>query len=76
MYYETVAEQGASIFRSISAGHMFMDGNKRTAVSAFQSFARQNGLKTVSQQQMLDIATQVATGLIRDVSQIAKMLIK
>lgn len=54
MYYETAAEQGASIFRSISGGHMFMNGNKRTAVAAFQSFAGQHGLKTVSQQQIND----------------------
>jgi len=38
MYYETAAEQGASIFRSISGGHIFMNGNNRTAVAAFQSF--------------------------------------
>lgn len=76
MYYETAAEQGASIFRSISRGHMFMNGNKRTAVAAFQSFAKQHGLTTVSQQQMMNVATQVATGKVTDVSQIAKMLIK
>lgn len=76
MYYNTAAEQGASIFRSISGGHMFMNGNKRTAVAAFQSFAKIHGLKTVSQQEMMNVATQVATGQVTDVSQIAKMLIK
>ncbi|MGV0752405.1 Fic family protein [Empedobacter brevis] len=39
LYYENVAKQGAAIFRSISHGHMFNDGNKRTAVGAFQYFA-------------------------------------
>ncbi|GLB49272.1 hypothetical protein Y10_16400 [Neptunitalea sp. Y10] len=68
MYYETAAEQGASIFRSISHGHMFMNGNKRTAVAAFQAFARQNGLKTVSLQQMMNVATKVSTGQVTDVS--------
>ncbi|OIN55617.1 hypothetical protein [Arsenicibacter rosenii] len=76
MYYETAAEQGASIFRSISGGHMFMNGNKRTAVAAFQSFAKQHGLTPVSRQQMMNVATQVATGKITDISQIAKMLTK
>ena len=76
MYYETAAEQGASIFRSISQNHMFLNGNKRTAVAAFESFASQHGLKTVSHQQMLDIATKVATGQIKDVAQIAKLLIR
>ncbi|WP_342333047.1 hypothetical protein [Pedobacter sp. FW305-3-2-15-E-R2A2] len=72
MYYETAAEQGASIFRSISGRHMFSNGNKRTAVAAFQSFAKQFGLKTVNQNQMMN----VATGDVSEVSQIVKMLIK
>ncbi|MEC3874273.1 type II toxin-antitoxin system death-on-curing family toxin [Chryseobacterium sp. T9W2-O] len=76
MYYETAAEQGASIFKSISNGHMFMNGNKRTAVAAFESFAKQHGIKTVSKQQMMNASTQVATGKVTDVSQIAKMLTK
>ncbi|SHM01939.1 RHS repeat-associated core domain-containing protein [Chryseobacterium polytrichastri] len=76
MYYDTAAEQGASIFRSISHGHMFVDGNKRTAVQAFMYFAKQNGLKTVPVQQIYNIANKVATGQITEVSQISKMLIK
>ncbi|WP_118973851.1 Fic family protein [Taibaiella koreensis] len=76
MYYETAPEQGAAIFRSISRNHMFMNGNKRTAVAAFQSFAKQHGLNTVGQEQMMDIATQVINDKVTDVSQIAKMLIK
>ena len=76
MYYETAAEQGTSIFRSISGGHMFMNGNKRTAVATLQLFAKQNGLKTVSNAQLMNIATKVATGQVKDISQIAKMLIK
>ena len=55
---------------------MFINGNKRTAVAAFQAFARQHGLKTVGQQQMMNVATKVSTGQVTDVSQIAKMLIK
>jgi hypothetical protein len=49
MYYDATADQGASIFRSISAGHMFIDGTKE-AVAAFQSFAEQNGLKTAGRE--------------------------
>lgn len=75
LFYKT-AEQGASIFRSISHGHMFVDGNKRTAVQAFMYFAKQNGLKTVPVQQIYNIANKVATGQITEVSQISKMLVK
>ena len=76
MYYESVGEQGAAIFRSISHGNMFVNGNKRTAVAVFEAFARQNQLKTVSQQEMLDITAKVAQGTITDISEIAQMLIK
>ena len=76
LYYETAAEQGASIFRSIAHGHMFFNGNKRTAIEAFKIYANHHGLKTVSQKQMLNVATEVAQGNITDVSQIAKMLTK
>jgi RHS repeat-associated protein len=76
MYYEKPAEQGAAIFRSISNGHMFQDGNKRTAVGSFMSFAKNMGLKPVSQANMMNVATKVATGEVSDVSQISKMLIK
>lgn len=76
MYYETAAEQGASIFRSISGGHMFMDGNKRTAVEVFKYFAEKNGLNTVSHTEMMNISNQVATGQLSDIYQISRMLIK
>jgi len=74
MYYDTAAEQGSSVFRSIISNHMFQDGNKRTAVQAFMYFAKQNGLKTVSVQQIYNVANKVATGQVSEVSQIAKML--
>lgn len=76
MYYETPADQGSAIFRSIINNHLFVDGNKRTAVMAFQSFAKQFGLKTVSQEEMLNAALQVADKKIDDVSEISKLLIK
>ncbi|KAA2238879.1 hypothetical protein F0L74_21945 [Chitinophaga agrisoli] len=76
MYYETPAEQGAAIFRSISHGHMFENGNKRTAVFAFKLFAKQHGLSTIGELDMLNVATQVAEGNITDVSQIASILVK
>lgn len=44
MYYESAADQGSAIFRSIYNGHMFLNGNKRSAVAAFQAFAEQFGL--------------------------------
>jgi len=76
LYYENVGEKGASFFRSISGGHMFIDGNKRTVVSVFEIFARQNNLNTVGRTQMLNVSGKVATGQVSEVSEIARMLIK
>ena len=76
MYYEKASEQGAAIFRSIAHGHMFVDGNKRTAVEAFISFAKIHGLKIVSKEEMFNVAYKVAQGIVTDVSEISKMLTK
>ncbi|WP_223810846.1 RHS repeat-associated core domain-containing protein [Paenimyroides baculatum] len=35
LYYDNVVDQGASIFRSIAHGHMFGNGNERTAVEVY-----------------------------------------
>jgi prophage maintenance system killer protein len=64
------------IYCPIAGSHMFANGNKRTAVAAFKSFATQIGFKTVSHNRMMDIATKVATNKITDVSEIAKKLVK
>ncbi|THU32398.1 type II toxin-antitoxin system death-on-curing family toxin [Niastella caeni] len=76
MYYPTIAEQGSAIFRSIIKNHMFIDGNKRTAVMAFEAYAKLHGLKTVSRQEILNVATKVATNQVTEVSEISKLLIK
>ncbi|MFY0255159.1 type II toxin-antitoxin system death-on-curing family toxin [Chitinophaga sp. 30R24] len=73
-YYSTIAEQGAAIFRSISHGHMFQDGNKRTAVMAWQYFAEHNGIKTLSYNELMTVATEVATGAMHEVEDIARAI--
>ncbi len=75
--YGTAQEQGAAIFRSIAHGHMFSGGNKRTAVVVWRSFMRQYGIQSsLTNAQIMDIATKVATGKVQDVSRIASMLTK
>jgi RHS repeat-associated protein len=76
MYYTAPAEQGASIFRSIISNHMFIDGNKRTAVAAFKAFAKIHNLPMVSEEQLIKVANQVATGQVSEISEIAQLLIK
>ena len=68
--------KGSSIFRNIIVVHMFANGNKRTAVAAFQLFAQRNGLVTKSWAEMMDVAVDVADGKMTDVSEIARSLLK
>jgi len=76
-YYSTVPEEGASIFKTIIKNHMFADGNKRTAVNMFKSFCSKSGIKTsLTDAQMMEVATKVATNQIDDVLEISQQLIK
>lgn len=77
LFQGNVIDQAASIFKSISRNHMFNNGNKRTAVEMFKSFAAKSDIPVnLSDNELLDIATKVATGALDDVSQIGIALIK
>ena len=76
-YYSTIPEQGASIFKTIIKNHMFIDGNKRTAVEMFKLFCSKSGIKNViTDGQLMEIATKVAISEVDDVLEISKLLIK
>lgn len=44
-YYSDVIEEAAALFESLSQNHAFLDGNKRTAITATALFLRLNGIK-------------------------------
>ncbi|HWC15548.1 MAG TPA: type II toxin-antitoxin system death-on-curing family toxin [Terriglobales bacterium] len=44
-YYADVIEEAAALFESIAQNHPFVDGNKRTAITATAVFLRLNGCK-------------------------------
>ena len=46
-YYADVVEEAAALLESLSQNHPFLDGNKRTAVSATATFLRMNGRELV-----------------------------
>ena len=52
-----------------------MMGDDEITKEAFKEFAKQFGLKTVSDDEMMKVATEVAEGKLTDVSEIAKKLI-
>jgi len=43
-YYDDVGEQGSHIFNSIAGGHIFDNGNKRTASEFIKEFANEHNL--------------------------------
>jgi len=44
-YYADLIEEAAALFESLSQNHPFVDGNKRTAITATGVFLLLNGLK-------------------------------
>lgn len=44
-YYETLFDQAASLFQSLAMNHVFIDGNKRVAFGAADTFLICNGLQ-------------------------------
>ena len=44
-YYLDVIEQAAALFESLAQNHPFIDGNKRTSITAAAVFLRLNGYK-------------------------------
>ena len=44
-YYSDIVEEAAALFESLSQDHPFVDGNKRTAITATAVFLMMNGYK-------------------------------
>lgn len=44
-YYADVIEEAAALFESLSQNHPFLDGNKRTAITAAGVFLLMNGCR-------------------------------
>lgn len=44
-YYKDIVEEAAALFESLSQNHPFIDGNKRTAITATAVFLMTNGYK-------------------------------
>jgi death-on-curing protein len=60
--YPTVIDKGIALFHSLIANHPFADGNKRTAITAFEHFLLANDLVLgVPNSSMYDLAIATAT---------------
>jgi death-on-curing family protein len=59
--YPTILEKGVALFHSLITNHAFVDGNKRTAVTAFDHFLLANGFVLgIPNSAMYEIATSTA----------------
>lgn len=71
---ESLAKRAALLLRGICQDHPFVDGNKRTAFAACDSFLRSNGrFLDVGRAELVEFMVGVAKGD-RDVSDISEWL--
>jgi len=74
-YYDDVAEQGSSLFNSIVKGHIFTNGNKRTASEFITNFAKDNNLNiNLNASQLKDLTSEIANGVKYNAEELAKKL--
>ncbi len=67
-YYEgvdNVFALAAMYCIAIARGHVFLDGNKRTAINATYVFLKENGIKTRALPDLEETILKVATGEIK-----------
>jgi death on curing protein len=62
-YYDSLAEMAAVYAHGIAKNHAFVDGNKRTALGAAESFLDMNGFPLdLDQKEWADVMVAVAEG--------------
>jgi death on curing protein len=54
-YYQSVLEEAAALWESLSQNHPFVDGNKRTAFAATYTFLRLNGVRLQASSQAIEV---------------------
>ena len=72
-YYNDIQQQIASIVCSIIKNHCFVDGNKRTALIAYDLLCEINGLSVINNDIVDDVIVQIAGNKL-DVQTISDLL--
>jgi death-on-curing protein len=73
--YPTLVEKAAALLESLAIGHPFIDGNKRIAFAAMDTFLRLNGVaRDIDEDAGYDFVIAVASGELRGVPDIAARL--
>lgn len=72
--YDGFYEKSASIIRDIAGGHLFDNGNKRTAVEVVEALIQRNSVDGPPAGQIWSVVDRVAIGQLRDVKDISQAL--
>ncbi len=73
--YPTLAEKAAALLESLAIAHPFLDGNKRVAFAAMDTFFRLNGVLCVPDEDAAyELVIGVASGVVKGVDEIAERL--
>ena len=73
--YPTLAEKAAALLESLAVGHPFIDGNKRIALTAMDTFLALNGVEHATDEDAtVDLVLAVAAGELKGVDEIASRL--
>lgn len=62
--FPSLLDKAAHILHRIARGHIFLDGNKRTAVMACLTFLQMNGQTLRLDMQVIDLTVDVARGAV------------
>jgi RHS repeat-associated protein len=73
-WYDGFYNKSASVILDIAGGHLFENGNKRTAVAAIEVLISRNAVSGPPQTVVWNVVDRVATGELKDVRAIAKAL--
>lgn len=73
--YPSLSEKAAALLESIAIAHPFLDGNKRAAYVAMDTFLRLNGVRTeLAEDATYDLVIGIASGTIKGIDLIAARL--
>ena len=72
--YNGFYDKSASIIRDIAGGHLFDNGNKRTAVEVVETLIQRNSVDGPPPEQIWSVVDRVATGQLREVKDISNAL--
>jgi filamentous hemagglutinin len=72
--YDGFFNKAGSIIRDIAGGHLFDNGNKRTAVEVVERLIIRNGVDGPPKQVIWNVVDKVATGKLTDVKDISNAL--